>query len=88
MSRVSWKFSWATDDDLYLFYQTINPSFSYNFIPFRSTTVNNLNNHREFHLHQGKYHTYVYVTKFALNRKLGMFTKTRKPFFFRSKKKR
>lgn len=88
MSRVSWKFTWATEDDLFYFYKQIDPTFQFYFVPFRHTTVNNLNNNQEYSLYQGKYLVNIYTDKFCLNRKLGMFTKTRKPFFFRSKKKK
>ena len=39
-------------------------------------------------IHQGKFSVRFRLNEFYLGYKLGQFTKTRKPFFFRSKKKK
>lgn len=45
------------------------------------------NNFYKARLHQGRYKNELHQTKYHLGFKFGQFTKTRKPFFFRGKKK-
>jgi ribosomal protein S19 len=46
------------------------------------------NNFYAAKIHQGRYHNQLLQSELHLSFKFGEFTKTRKPFFFRSKKKR
>ena len=50
-------------------------------------TIIKWNNFYLVSIHQGKYNTELQQTYNHLGFKFGQFTKTRKPFFFRGKKK-
>lgn len=55
---------------------------------YRHKTLNTLNINQQYTIHQGKTTvTYPVMSKY-IRKKLGMLSKTRKPFFFRSKKKK
>lgn len=54
----------------------------------RSLTLHQLNYYLPFNIYTGKWVIKKYFLKHHWNFKVGQFTKTRKPFFFRSKKKR
>ncbi len=88
MSRSSWKYIYHTDYDLEVFYSSIDNSFNLPSNNRRSLTINRLNYTQNHYVYQGKYNVYFDTSIYCLNYKLGMFTKTRKPFFFRSKKKK
>lgn len=74
-------------DDLYFFYSIVDPEFKYKLISRRNKTVNNLSIRNNFYIHQGNTIKDVKLSNYSIGRKLGEFSKTRKPFFFRSKKK-
>lgn len=66
-----------------LIYEDVANSFNEK----RTTTIHKLNFNNEFIIHTGKWEIKKKFTKFHFNYKLGEFTKTRKPYYFRSKKK-
>ncbi len=88
MSRVSWKFTHTTSNDLHYFFYKINNQHNFVFDSYRSKSVNNWNVGASYLLEQGKTKITVSTNEFCIDRKLGMFSKTRKPFFFRSKRKK
>ena len=88
MARSNWKYIYHTDYDLMVFYSKINSLFNIPEHNVRSLTINMLNYTQNRYVYQGKYNVYFDTSIYCLNYKLGMFTKTRKPFFFRSKKKK
>lgn len=90
MSKSAWKFLFVSEYDLFTYLKTYMkrlrlPKYAPN---LRAKTVNNWNYRFWFQVHQGKYIVRVRPTIYHTGYKLGSFTKTRKPFFFRSKKKR
>lgn len=88
MSRSNWKFVYHSEKDICSFYKTINPTFEYISNNDRYMTVNRLNYKERRVVYQGKYKVFFDSSIYCINYKLGMFSKTRKPFFFRSKKKK
>lgn len=88
MARSLYKFLFFSLEDLYIYYSKI---INKNLIvakPSRQRTVNGLNINRKYKIYQGKYWHSILVNKWAIGWKIGAFSKTRKPFFFRSKKKK
>lgn len=90
MARSNFKKLYLSYEDLYYDYfvrvleQSIPTHNSY-----RCKTINNLTCDAEFAIHNGRQHPVIYKSsEFSIGRKLGMFSKTRKPFFFRSKRKK
>lgn len=88
MSRVTWKFSVVTINDLQIFFKKTNPSYRVGVDSYRSKTINNWNKNRNYTIPQGKTNITVWVDDYSVGKKLGMFSKTRKPFFFRSKRRK
>lgn len=88
MARATWKFLWATHNDIEKFYSKIDEEFSYFDEVYRHKTINVLNMNQYYTIHQGKTKTTFPVMSKYIKKKLGMLSKTRKPFFFRSKKKK
>ena len=56
--------------------------------PSRYITINKLNYHNINNLYTGKWEVEKTFTLQHVSFKLGQFTKTRKPYYFRSKKKK
>jgi ribosomal protein S19 len=88
VSRVTWKFLPFSNNDLKCYYSTIDEDYKLLIDHSRSRTLNNFTTPRTFYVHQGWTYVEVNSDEFYLRRKLGMFAKTRRPYFFRSKKKR
>lgn len=89
MKRSSWKFLPISYFDYYYYiskllklkiFKKFNVAPRIKIITMLSQTWNSV--------HQGKNYTIVNAYKFKVGLKYGSFTKTRKPFFFRSKKKK
>lgn len=57
-------------------------------IRFSRETFNNWNCHNLIKIYQGKKYVQFKPTVYHIGEKFGVFIKTRKPFFFRSKKKK
>ena len=89
MARVSWKFYPFRDQEIEAYIEHITDTYS----TFndnnnkRHLTVHKLNFHMPFKIYTGKWTIQRELTKFHFGYKLGQLTKTRKPFYFRSKKK-
>ncbi len=86
-----WKFLYTTDRDFLLY--TIRKLNSENYKKItlkdhKNTTITRLNYIHAYSLYQGKYTITRFLKKFHIGYKLGELTKTRKPFYFRSKKKK
>lgn len=88
MSRSNWKYTWGTENDLHMFFNKITRVNVFAPQTYRHKTINHLNSNRLYLIHQGKVKHLVDTSEYYVDHKLGLASKTRKPFFFRSKKKR
>ena len=90
MSRVAWKYLYFTDYDLCTYLKTqLKQSPCNDVVPnIRLKTLNRWNYSTVYFVDQGKIKVLVKPSLYHINFKLGAFAKTRKPFFFRSKKKK
>lgn len=88
MGRSNFKFLYYSEKDLCSFFKKINPNFEYNSNNTRYMTLNKLNLLEKRYVYQGQNKVYFKSSEYCLGYKLGMFSKTRRPFFFRQKKKR
>ena len=90
LARSKYKHFFLTYDDMYFFYNnTVLENKTYQVASDREKTINNLTCNSWFSIHGGKNNLMFYKSsEYSIGRKLGMFCKTRKPFFFRSKKKK
>jgi len=89
MSRSTFKYLPLYQDDLKNYFLNLieTKKIKRNIIS-KKKTINVWNNFYTVKLHQGKYSNVFKTTDYHIGVKFGEFTKTRKPFFFRSKKKR
>lgn len=89
MKRSTWKYIPITYFDYYYYIsKLLKLKIFKNFhIAPRIKTITMLSQHWNS-VHQGKNYTIINMSQFKLGLKYGSFTKTRKPFFFRSKKKK
>lgn len=90
MSKSNWKFLSVNKNDMIFF---LTNKFNLkksklNFFIKKNKTVNNFNKNFKGFIHFGKLWRKNKPLKLHLSNKFGMFLKTRKPFFFRSKKKK
>ncbi len=89
MARASWKYHFFKNVEVEQYINHITEN-DYDLIDKnndRSTTVHKLNYYLPVTLHTGKWLITPTLTKLHIGFKLGQFTKTRKPYYFRSKKK-
>lgn len=89
MARSSWKYHFFKLNELeqYVNYLTDNEVVSTT-VPKRKTTLHKFNYFIPQTLHTGKWLVDKYFSKYHIGFKLGQFTKNRKPYYFRSKKKK
>lgn len=90
MSRSSKKYTTFYTQELILYFNKIL-NLKKNYIKTnlnRKKTLNSWNLQKVLAIHQGRYTSKHILCDFFLNLKVGSLSKTRKPFFFRSKKKR
>lgn len=89
MARASWKFHFfqLTEVEHYANYLTDDLKPEYPMVN-RRTTLTKLNYFIPAVLYTGKWSVEKNFTRYHVGFKLGQFTKTRKPFYFRSKKKK
>ena len=87
LSRSNYKKHLLMLDDLYFFYSIVNPEFEYKLSSRRNKTVNNLSIRNTFYVHQGNSIKDVRLSEYSIGRKVGEFSKTRRPFFLDLKKK-
>ena len=88
MARASWKYHFFKESEVehYVNYLTDGEVFSYN--NKRKTTITKLNYYLPSFVYTGKYEIERRFSRYHIGFKLGQFTKNRKPFYFRSKKKK
>lgn len=90
MARAGWKFYMFRDLDIerYTNYLTDYSSETANTTEKRHITIHKLNYFIETNLHTGKWTINSNLSKYHFGFKFGQLTKTRKPYYFRSKKKK
>lgn len=91
MAKSTYKYITFYQDDFdnYFYVKISDKSFNRIVVFTNRRRVLNSWNSKYIHVvHNGKVLIRHTATLFSHNRKLGEFSKTRKPFFFRSKKKR
>lgn len=89
MSRSSYKYLPMYEDDMKkYFYQLVEKKVYEKVLVNKRKTIIMWNNFYIAKIHQGRYYNRISQSRLLLSYKFGEFTKTRKPFFFRSKKKR
>lgn len=89
LARASWKFHFfkTQDVDNYVDYMTdANLNVTEN--TTRHSTITKFNYFVPANLHTGKVLVEKGFTRYHIGFKLGQFTKNRKPYYFRSKKKK
>ena len=88
MSRSNYKYLPLYNDDMMeYFFFSINKTQIKTRKISKLKTITKWNNFTKANLHQGRYSNIIFCTNNHLGFKFGQFTKTRKPFFFRGKKK-
>ena len=89
MARASWKYLYFREKDINSYIEHLTENYTeISDHPARHITINKLNYHGIYNLYTGKW---TFEKTFSLQHvgfKLGQFTKTRKPYYFRSKKKK
>lgn len=90
MARSNYKRFFLTYDDMYYFYnKDVLDNKNFKISSDREKTINALTCDSWFGIHNGKSNLTQYKSsEYSIGFKVGMFCKTRKPFFFRSKKKK
>ncbi len=90
MARSAWKYLVLYSDDLYKYFNNLIKDSYKSKIRFqdRDRTINLWNYKRKCKIYNGKISRHFSPNQFLVNLKFGIFSKTRKPFFFRSKKKK
>ena len=87
MARSSWKYHYYLKDEIEHYVSNLlditNSDFNYR----RHTTLTQLNYLNPSVIHTGKYTVERFFSKYHIGLKIGGFTKSRKPYYFRSKKK-
>ncbi len=90
MARASWKYHYFSYIDIFHYMEWLSddqPEYQPTKAK-RHVTLHKLNGSWTYSLYTGKWTFHKYFTKYHYGYKLGQFTKTRKPFYFRSKKKK
>ncbi len=90
MARAGWKFYMFRDLDIenYVNYITDDTTILNRQPNKRHLTIHQLNYFLPVTLHTGKWSIEPQLTKFHFGFKYGQLTKNRKPYYFRSKKKK
>lgn len=90
MSKSGYKFLFVSENDILIYLYNLSKKKKINIKKnnLRLCTVNRWNYKFLYNIHQGKYARIVLPSLYHFSYKLGMLIKTRKPFFFRSKKKK
>ena len=88
MARASWKYHFYKNEEIKDYIDYLIDSPISKVLSTRLTTITRLNFFKKGSLYTGKY---SFLKKFSIHHigfKVGSFTKTRKPFYFRSKRKK
>lgn len=89
MSRSSYKFLPFFKHELNnYFFNLIEKKKISNYKVNRNITVNYWNIKTKVKIYQGRYNSIFKITKYHIGYKYSQLSKTRKPFFFRTKKKK
>ena len=90
VARTSWKFYTFRDCDIeqYIDYITDYTPTTSDTVYKRHLTIHKLNYFLPVSLHTGKWVIEPNLNKYHFGFKFGQLTKTRKPYYFRSKKKK
>lgn len=88
MARSSYKYTYFTENDLCYHYSWIDQDYYCYESNSRYKTLNRWNMPSAFSVHQGKNSNYMSTNIYGMRTKLGMYSKTKKPFFFRAKIKK
>ena len=88
LARSSWKYHFYRKDEVESYVNYLTDSFDYSELVDRKTTLTKLNYYKPGTLYTGKYTIAMRFSTHHVGFKLGAFTKNRKPFYFRSKKKK
>lgn len=88
LARASWKYHFFKESEVedYALYLTDSGGPRVNI--YRKSTLTRLNFFKPSSISCGKYIVDKFFTKYHIGFKVGEFTKNRKPFYFRSKKKK
>lgn len=87
MSRSKIKYTPLYTHDLRTyFYSLLNVYKNIKPLKYSRETFNGWNTLNTYYVHQGKSNVTIKLSKFHLDYKVGIFRKTRKPSFFRTKK--
>ncbi len=88
MARSSWKYHFYKTEDIENYINYLTDSSVYNNLTSRVATITKLNFFRQGLIYTGKYEVLKNFSRYHIGFKVGAFTKNRKPFYFRSKKKK
>lgn len=89
LARASWKYHFFQKYEVEDYINFLTDSyFEEQFIVSRNVTITKLNFFKQLSVSTGKFIVDKAISKHHIGHKVGQFTKTRKPFYFRSKKKK
>ncbi len=88
LARSRWKYHFYGKSEVESYVNYLTDKFDDNVLRDRKTTITKLNYYKPATLYTGKYSIPMRFSSHHVGFKLGAFTKNRKPFYFRSKKKK
>lgn len=88
MAKSSRKYHFYKKSDVEGYINNLIDTKDNSYMSNRRVTLTRLNYFKPSSLYSGKYTIERFFTKYHIGLKLGSFTKNRKPFYFRSKKKK
>ena len=88
MAKASWKYHFFKENEIEDYIDFLSESGSkIEHNTKRHTTLTKLNFHKTYNLYTGKWFFEKKFLLYNVSYKVGQYTKTRKPYYFRSKKK-
>ena len=88
LARSSWKYHFYRKNEIESYVDYLTDKFHHTPLTDRKITLTKLNYYKPGTLYTGKYTISMIFSVNHVGFKLGAFTKNRKPFYFRSKKKK
>ncbi len=89
MARASWKYHFFREREIGYYSEYLSDDVRpYDAVSYRHNTITKLNYFIPVSIYTGKWWVDKNFTKYHTSFKIGQFTKTRKPYYFRSKKKK
>ncbi len=88
MARSSGKYHYYLKNEINSYINNLLDISNNEFVSKRHTTITQLNQNQLGIIHTGKYTIDKFFSKYHIGLKIGSFTKSRKPYYFRSKKKK